>query len=248
VLHAKREEEIVSSGGWFDGIEINPIYLLPYIGFLGFAFYATNTEAPGASQAILEQFISDPLNPGVNELFTIIFNLVGLVGIPLACIVMPAAAGQPFPAAPFLVASVFAGYGAVGPYVMTRKPVTEVTPSDLGWVTKYVLENKVFNWSVVALAASALVTTGGLSAFWDNPQGQIQGYIELFQQTAIVSASSVDFAILSLTAASLIPEDLARRGITDTNKCRAIAASTLLLPMIGATLYCALRPPLPEEP
>eukprot|EP00977_Amphora_coffeiformis_P018150 scaffold6242_cov168-Amphora_coffeaeformis.AAC.2 len=247
VLRASREEDNVSPGGWFDGIEINPLYLLPYIGFLAFAFHATSTEAPGASQAIIEQFIADPLHPGVNELFTIVFNLIGLVGIPLACIVMPAAAGQRFPAAPFLVASTFGGYGALGPYVMTRKPMTEVTQSDLGWVTKNVLENKVFNWVVVALAASALVTTGGLPAFWNDPQGQIQGYIELFQQTAIASASSVDFAILCLTAASLIPEDLARRGVTDTNKSRAVAASTLLLPMIGATLYCALRPPLLEE-
>ena len=224
------------------------MYLVPYLGFLAFAFHATSAEAAGASQAIVEQFIADPLHPGVNELFSIIFNLIGLVAVPLACILMPAATGQRFPAAPFLVASVFAGYGAVGPYVMTRKPKTEITQSDLGWVTKNVLENKVFNWFVVALAASALVTTGGLSALWNDPQGQIQGYTDLFQQTAIASASSVDFAILCLTAASLIPEDLQRRGVTDTNKSRAIAASTLLLPMIGATLYCALRPPLPEEP
>ena len=243
VLRASREEE----SGWLDGIVINPLYLLPYIGFLAFAFHATSTEAPGASQAIVEQFIADPLHPGVNELFSVIFNLIGLVGVPLACILMPAAAGQRFPAAPFLLGSAFGGYGALGPYVMTRKPVIEVTQSDLGWVTKNVLENKVFNWFMVAVASSALVTTGGLSAFLTDPQGQIQGYVELFQQTAIASASSVDFAILCLTAASLIPEDLARRGVTDTSKSRAIAASTLLLPMIGATLYCALRPPLPEE-
>lgn len=246
-LDASRKDDD-ASGSWFRGIEINPVYLLPFLGFLGFAVHASTTEAPGASQAILEQFFADPLHPsGVNELFVVVFNLLGLVAVPMACILMPGAADQRFPASPFLIGSTFAGYGALGPYVTTRKPVTEVTRADLGWVTKNVLENKVFNWVGVALAASAIFTTGGLTALVQDPQGQIQGYVDLFQQTALCSASSVDLAILTLTAASLIPEDLARRGVTDPNKSRAVAASTLLLPVIGATLYCALRPPLPEE-
>jgi hypothetical protein len=40
---------------------------------------------------------------------------------------------------------------------------------------------------------------------------------------------------------------LKRRGVTDMTKANIIAASTVLLPVIGSTIYCALRPPLPEE-
>ena len=236
-----------SEKGWFRDITINPLYLIPYVGFLAFGFYATNAEAAGASQEILEKFLADPLHPGVNELFATVFNLIGLIGIPLACILMPAAKDQKFPATPFLIASAAAGYGAVGPYVMTRKPVTSVSSSDLGWFTSNVLENKIFNWFMVAVASSSLFTTGVLNALVQDFSGTVQGYVDVFSSTAIAGASSVDFAILCITAATLIPEDLARRGVTDTTKARVIAASTLLLPMIGATIYCAMRPPIVEE-
>lgn len=244
-LYAASDDDGGNEEGMFNGVDINPTYLVPYVGFLLFGFYMTSTEAAGASQLILEKFIADPLNPGVNELFATVFNLIGLVGIPLACIIMPSAKGQKFPAPPFLIASAAVGYGAVGPYVMTRKPVTSVAIDDLGWVTKSVLENKAFNWFMVIVAMSSLFTTGLLNALASDFSGTVQGYWDIFSSTAIAGVSSVDFAILCMTAASLIPEDLERRGMTDKSKANLIAVSTLLLPMIGATIYCALRPPLP---
>lgn len=241
------EGDTSSDGGLFGGVNINPIYAAPYAFFLLFGFYMTSHEAAGASQQVLEKFIADPLHPGVNELFATVFNLIGLVGIPLACIIMPSAKGQRFPAPPFLIASAAVGYGAIGPYMMTRKPVTSIDTDELGWVTKNVLENKIFNWFMVIVAMSSLFTTGLLNALVEDFSGTVAGYADLFSSTAIAGVSSVDFAILCLTAASMIPEDLERRGFTDKSKASAIAASTLLLPMIGATIYCALRPPLPDN-
>ena len=246
-LRATDEDTGNNDGGIFAGIEINPLYAAPYAFFLLFGFYMTSHEAAGASQIILDKFIADPLHPGVNELFATVFNLIGLVGIPLACIIMPSAKGQRFSAPPFLIASAAVGYGAVGPYMMTRKPVTSVDANELGWVTKNVLENKIFNWFMVIVAMSSLFTTGLLSALFEDFGATVSGYADIFSSTAIAGVSSVDFAILCATAASLIPEDLERRGFTDKSKANAIAASTLLLPMIGATIYCALRPPLPEN-
>ena len=241
------DEDSSSDGGLFDGIEINPVYAAPYVFFLLFGFYMTSHEAAGASQLIIEKFIADPLHPGVNELFATVFNLIGLVGIPLACIIMPSAKGQRFSAPPFLIASAAVGYGAIGPYMMTRKPVTSVDTDDLGRVTKNVLENKIFNWFMVVVAMSSLFTTGLLNALVEDFGGTVSGYADIFSSTAIAGVSSVDFAILCATAASMIPEDLERRGFTDKSKANAIAASTLFLPMIGATIYCALRPPLPDN-
>jgi hypothetical protein len=100
--------------GFFSGLEINLPYALAYVGFLGFAYFMTTVEAPGASQLVLDKFLADPVNPGVNELFASVFNLLGLVAIPLACLVMPGAKGQKLPAAPFLLGGAFAGYGSVG--------------------------------------------------------------------------------------------------------------------------------------
>ena len=241
------EGDTSSDGGLFGGTDINPIYAAPYAFFLLFGVYMTSHEAAGASQEVLEKFIADPLHPGVNELFATVFNLIGLVGIPLACIIMPSARGQRFPAPPFLIASAAVGYGAIGPYMMTRKPVTSVNTDELGWVTLNILENKIFNWFMVIVAMSSLFTTGLLGALLEDFGGTVSGYADIFSSTAIAGVSSVDFAILCATGASMIPEDLERRGFADKSKANAIAASTLLLPMIGSTIYCALRPPLPEN-
>lgn len=129
----------------------------------------------------------------------------------------------------------------------TRKAVTEVSEEDLGWVTQNVLENKLFNWFIVALALSTFYSTGFIGGVMADPASQIEGYTELFKTTAIASASSCDLAILTVTAASLIPEDLKRRGIDYSRRSSLIAASTVLLPIVGAAIYCALRPSLPEE-
>lgn len=243
-LDTKEESE----GGFLAGVSINPPYLVAYVIFLGFAFFKTMTEEAGASNEILLKFIADPLNPGCNELFVTVFNLLGLYFVPIACLLMPAAKSQKFPATPFLLGSMFGGYGLVGPYAFTRTPdATIKTKADLGWVTANILENKIFNWFIVAAFTSAYITSGGVNALLSDASGTIDGYGQLFSDTAIASASSVDFLILTLSAASWIPEDLARRNYKGDLSPDLIAASTALLPGVGVALYCALRPSLDEE-
>jgi hypothetical protein len=192
-------------------------------------------------------FSESVVNPGVNELFASIFNLLGLAPLPIACLTMPSAKGQKPPTAPFLLGGVFAGYGSIGIMMSTRKEATRVSMSDLGFVTKNVLENKIFNVAIAALAISVFFSTGFVEGTLADATGQLQGYTEVLKSSAIVSASSCDLAILTLSGASLIPEDLKRRGIDDPNKASVIAASTVFLPIVGMTLYCAFRPSLPEE-
>ncbi|KAL7507947.1 hypothetical protein ACHAXN_005042 [Cyclotella atomus] len=230
-----------------EGLSINPPYAVAFISFLSFAFYRSFTEADGASTKILEGFFADPLNPGCNELFVTIFNLLGLYFVPLACLLMPGAKGQKLPATPFVLASMLGGYGFLGPYMITRKPSMEiVNKSDLGWITANVLENKIINWGLAAIVASAYVSSGFFNALISDPKQLISGYQELFTDTAIASASSMDFLILTLVAASLVPEDLARRGVKKGIAPYAAAFSTVLWPGVGAALYCALRPELEE--
>ena len=167
-LHqASKDDASLDNVSWFDGLTINPVYLIPYLGFLVFAVHATQSEALGASQAVLDQFLADPVHPAnVNPLFATVFNLIGLIPIPLTCLLMPSAAQQRLPAAPFLAASAAMGYGALGPYVMTRQANTDdsVTQQDLGWFTANVWENKIFNWFMVAVSFSSLITTGVAAA------------------------------------------------------------------------------------
>jgi hypothetical protein len=117
------------------------------------------------------------------------------------------------------------------------------------------LENKVFSWSLVALLLSVPFSTGvleqGVGA--DAVNGMFAGYWELASTTKIASVSTMDLAVLTLVAGSLIPRDYRMRiapAADDeeaSNDATIIAAATCLLPVLGVALYCALRPPLPEE-
>ena len=82
----------------------------------------------------------------------------------------------------------------------------------------------------------------------DGPAAAWKSYTDLFVESKFVSTSSVDAVILNVAAASLIPRDLKlRQPEVEDDKARIVGASTMLLPFLGAALYCALRPPLPSE-
>ena len=134
-------------------------------------------------------------------------------------------------------------------------PVETKTLAEASWFTANILENKIFSWSLVALILSCPITTGLGDAVMTSTEPNVWGqliadYVSEFQTTKIVSASSVDLAILTVTAATLIPRDYQLRVSNDPDKLqqgKLIGAATVLLPAVGAALYCALRPPLPEE-
>lgn len=117
-LQASADDE-----SFFDGLQINVPYALAYVSFLGFGFFMATTEASGASQVVLDKFLADPINPGVNELFATVFNLLGLVAFPLACLSMPGAKGQKINPLPFLLGGMFAGYTSVVSFVDSVQPL-----------------------------------------------------------------------------------------------------------------------------
>ena len=178
----------------------------------------------------------------------------------MACLIMPGAKGQKVNPTPFLFGSCAAGYGSLGLFMMTRTPNLNINANvnesnneselELGWFTKNVLENKIFNWLLVAALANTYLITGageGLLTDAGVVFGDFQNFIS---QSALGFVSTVDLTILCLTGASLVPEDLERRGVfvggvgEGKGKAYAIAASTLLVPGLGLALYSALRPPL----
>jgi hypothetical protein len=77
----------------------------------------------------------------------------------------------------------------------------------------------------------------------------VSDFVSLASSSRFVSVASIDIAILTALAASLIPEDLAlRRGGASLPSDKLVAAATLLLPVLGQALYVAARPPLPSAP
>mmetsp|Transcript_27071 Transcript_27071/g.40051 ORF Transcript_27071/g.40051 Transcript_27071/m.40051 type:complete len:300 (-) Transcript_27071:126-1025(-) len=242
--------------GFLSNLTINLNYAIPYAVFFALGGYCSATEPMGASNDIIMQFIADPINPGTgSSVFEAVFNTLGLIGVPMACLLMPGNKSkevpQKFSAAPFLFGSAAAGYGSLGLYMMTRKPVPSIDSDDLGWFTKNVLENKIFNVVVVAAFANIWITTGAAVDIATDASGAITAFIHFISGSALGFVSSVDLLILCLTGASLVPEDLARRGVDvdgeDKGKALAIAASTLLVPALGLAVYAALRPSLDDE-
>ena len=229
----------------------NPLYGSLWAGLVAFAVFV----APGAMDSpadaeMIANYIADPMNSGMNPVFLLIFNLFAVIPVLLAGVIMPGASGRSFPATPFLMASSAVGYFALGPYMAFRGEGKGedgvLTKSDLGWFTSNVLENKILNYLTLAVALSLPFSAGFFS-----PDFQLgtafEGYKGLLSSSKFVSISTCDLSVLSLTCALLIPSDLKRRGFEDEQKAVAIAAATMLLPVIGASFYCALRPALDDE-
>mmetsp|Transcript_28304 Transcript_28304/g.68858 ORF Transcript_28304/g.68858 Transcript_28304/m.68858 type:complete len:422 (+) Transcript_28304:221-1486(+) len=139
-----------------------------------------------------------------------------------------------------------------------------LTLEETSWFTRNVLESKFFAVSVVLILSSLFVTSGLFTtssslSFTDI----VDGYQQLASTSKLATVSSVDLMILTVTAATLIPSDYKLRtqrtggnvdavsGIDGTDlteqQINLLAASTALLPVIGAAIYCALRPSLPSS-
>jgi hypothetical protein len=237
------------------GITVNPLYLIPWVGFFVYAFLLSpGTVMDGADTTIIQSFIVDPTNlsGAINPLYFVVFNALGIMPLVLASIVLPQGkntGGGLWGAGPFLLASLAAGYGSFGAYMSLRSsPVSSKTQKELSWPTRYVFENKLYNYAVVILSASLLFTSG--LAFNPNMSSIVDEYMQLASTSKLVAVSSLDLAILTVCAASLIPQDYRLRYSDDdesSSTANLVAASTLLVPLIGAALYCAIRPPLQEE-
>jgi hypothetical protein len=152
---------------------------------------------------------------------------------------------------------------SVAPYLIFRAPPVErKTLSDSSWFTANVLENKLFGLLLVALVLSVPLTTGLVDALLSpsiSNDRLISEFATAFASSKFVSVSTFDLACLTATAATLIPRDYQLRSVSTTidddnvdleqakQQGRFIALATMLLPILGAALYIAWRPPLPEK-
>jgi hypothetical protein len=257
-----------------DGMVLNPLYFVPWVGFLAYAVLVSPGEMlDGTDTALIRSFLDDPTNNSgsINPLFFVVFNMLGIMPIVLAALVLPQGSNSKTTrglwAGPFLLGSAAAGYGSLGLYLSFRPPpVRTKTRSDLSWPTRNIFENKIVNWAVVGLSASLLFTSGILPTIppAGNDDGVVDGFLRLASTSKLVSVSSLDLVLLTAAAATLIPGDYRLRTNNSNNRAAGeddddderssnivsanlVGVSTVLLPVVGAALYCALRPPLPED-
>lgn len=213
-----------------------------WLALVAWAFVAAPGEVGAAADTeMINTLIANPVNPpGVNEIWFAIWNLFAVAPIVIGMLVLPGARQQKIPANPFLLGSAAFGYFALGPYLTARRDRVEVTTEDLGWVTRNVWENKIVNYLVLALAVSIPFSSGVLSV--PDLQSCLADYVALASGSRFVSVASVDIALLTLTSAVLMAEDMKRRGWEDKVP---LAAASVLVPILGAAAYVAVRPGLP---
>ncbi|KAI2491052.1 hypothetical protein MHU86_23496 [Fragilaria crotonensis] len=237
-----------SAGGDDEEYSIDPSnipFAALWAALLAFAFFIAPGELQGSAydQSIIEAILANPQKPDVNELFVFVFNQFAVLPLALACVALPQASKKGPPPTPFLIAASFLGYFLFGPYMFLRGSPKEATRlGDVGWFTTNVFENKLFN--IGALALSLYFAT---QVSWSDFGTTSQGFVDMWNVSKFVSVSSVDLSVLTLTTAALIPQDYRIRNPKDDGQANLIAASTLLLPVYGALIYCVLRPTLPEE-
>jgi hypothetical protein len=125
------------------------------------------------------------------------------------------------------------GAFALLPYLALRQPNQEFTRSK-----DIVLRLLDSRWLGIALTLGALglLSFGLLKGDWGD-------FIQQWQTNRFIHVMSLDFCLLCLLFPALLGDDMARRGLKNSQLFWAVA----LVPMIGPLLYLCLRPPLSDS-
>lgn len=246
------EETNDGDQGWtdFGSDPITYAYAAGWAGLVTFAFFLAPGELSSASDtAMLNSIIANPAAPDMNLMYYAIFNLFALIPIVLACTIAPRAiSDKGIPSGPPLFLSAFIAYFVMGPYLALRKtPKTVIVdPStEFGWVTRNIWENKLVNYGTVAFGFLCLAS--GLPAL-EDPAGSFQGMLDLIGSSRFASVSFADLALITLILTKEVADDYKIRcNPEDVNKAPVIGASTALFPILGAAIYCAVRPSFEES-
>jgi hypothetical protein len=119
------------------------------------------------------------------------------------------------------------------PYLALREPNQEFSGSKDTWLK--VLDSR---WSGVILSISAIGLLGYGLVFgdWGN-------FVEQYQTSKFINAMSLAVCLLVLLFPALLGDDMARRGLKNSQLFWAVA----LVPLVGPLLYLCLRPPLVDS-
>ncbi len=168
----------------------------------------------------------------VNPIILTIFSLVGIWLLIYSCLLFVDGRMQKIRFWPFALASV--GIGVIGllPYLALRESNQEFSgPKD---AFLRLLDSRLTG-VILSLSTIGLLAYGLISGDWRD-------FIEQFQGDRFIHGMSLAVCLFGLLFPTVLGDDLARRGLNNSQAFWAIA----LVPLLGPLAYLCLRPPLPE--
>lgn len=204
---------------------------LLWLGFTLYAFLLAPPDQPNTFELIKN--LSTGQIAGINPLIVALFNIMGVFPMLYACVLLSDGRRQRLPAWVFVLGSFAVGAFALLPYLALRQP----NPSFSGKKT-LILKLVDSRWLGIGLALGAIgLVTYGVT------QGNWSAFVQQWQTSRFIHVMSLDFCLLCLLFSTVLGDDMARRGLRDQRLFWVVS----LVPLLGAAVYLALRPPILEQ-
>lgn len=205
-------------------------FWLLWVGFVAYAFLLAPPDQPNTFELIKN--LSTGKWEGINPLVVSLFNIMGIWPLIYSCLLFIDGRAQKIPAWPFATISFGVGAFALLPYLALRKQNCEFSGSKNLFVK--LLDSRLTGIAL-AIGTIILLAYGVSSGDWSN-------FVQQWQSSRFIHVMSLDFCLLCLLFPALVGDDMARRGLKNSQ----LFWPTALIPLFGPLLYLCVRPPLPD--
>ena len=204
-------------------------FWLLWVGFVAYAFLLAPPDRPDTFELIKN--LSTGQWEGINPLVVSLFNIMGVWPMIYSCLLFIDGRGQKIPAWPFAALSFGVGAFALLPYLALRQPTTEFSGKKNFFLK--LLDSRLTGVAL-AIGSVIIVAYGLMNGNWGN-------FVQQWQTSRFIHVMSWDFCLLCLLFPALLGDDMARRGLKNTQ----LFWLTALIPLFGPLIYLCVRPPLP---
>ena len=214
-----------------NGWVVSKKILLALFWTAGWIHVFAGSPTGGASVTETIVGIMQPDADAYDPLVFAVFNMLGIWPLIMVAVLASDTQGR-LKAWPFSFSSMVLGNSALYIYLFLRK----VQKPFVGPKTAIVrfAESRT-------LALGLLVLTLAL-IFYGLTEGSFSAFVETWQVNSFVNAMTIDFILFPVAFAAVLADDMRRRNMS-TN---ALFWFYALVPGLGAVIYLAVRPSLPE--
>ena len=168
----------------------------------------------------------------VDPMVFMVFNLLGIWPLVMVAMLVQDNQGR-MKAWPFAFSSMVLGNSALYLYLFFRREQQGYIPPKTRLVR--FAESKI-------TAVVLLLSTLGLMLY-GFAQGSLAAYAKAWEVNYIVNVMTIDFFLFAIAFAAVLGDDMRRRNM----KIDSLFWLYVLVPVLGAVTYLAVRPPLAEH-